>query len=194
MLYYIVAYGIMNIGAFTVIAYLAGKDGQEPQLAAVAVAAWADSVPARPWPWPCASSACWACRRRPASSARSISSARPFRLAQGSPHQFWTNVLVILALLNTAVSSGYYLRIIGAAYYRTPEGPAWPRAVAPVGAALVLCSVLVLLIGLRPGRLAGPAGEASRAAVLAGQRACPRTGRPPNLRGWPCRRCGFTLA
>jgi NADH-quinone oxidoreductase subunit N len=178
VLYYIVAYGIMNIGAFAVVAYLAGKDGQEPQLlqalsglgklrptAALALALCVFSLLGIP----------------PTAGffGKVYLFGSALSLAQGSPYQFWTNILVILALLNTAVSSGYYLRIIGATYYRNPEGPALPRAVAPVGAALVLCSVLVLLIGLRPGRLAGPAGEASRAAVLAGQRVAPTPVPPP---------------
>lgn len=177
VLYYIVAYGVMNIGAFTVIACLADKDGQEPQLlqalsglgrlrpaAALGLALCVFSLLGIP----------------PTAGffGKVYLFGSALSLGQGSPYQFWTNFLVVLALLNTAVSSGYYLRIIGAAYYRAPEGPAWPRAAAPVGAALAICSVLVLLIGLRPGRLAGPAGEASRAVVQVGKPVPPQPAMP----------------
>lgn len=182
VLYYIVAYGIMNIGAFTLIAYLGGHDGQEPQLlqqlgglgrlrpgAALALALCVFSLLGVP----------------PTAGffGKVYVFGSALSLAQNTPYAFWTNLLVVLALLNTAVSSGYYLRIIGAVYYRGPEGAGWPRVSAPVGAALTLCALLVMMIGLRPGRLASPAGQASRAAVVAGSQVPPPAAPGPSVAG-----------
>ncbi len=78
VLYYIVAYGIMNIGAFTLIAYLGGPEGQEPQLLQQ-LSGLGRLRPARPWRWHCVCSACWGSRRQRGSSERSTCSARPCR-------------------------------------------------------------------------------------------------------------------
>ncbi len=159
ILFYIVAYGIMNIGAFALIAYLAG-DGPEPQML---------------------SSLAGLGRRRPGAALAlalcvfSLLGIPPtvgffgkvylfgsaLSLSEGTAFPVLTKILVVIALLNTAVSAGYYLRIIAAVYIRPAEGPGWAKASAPVGAGLIVCAVLVLAIGLRPGRLAGPAFEAA---------------------------------
>jgi NADH-quinone oxidoreductase subunit N len=177
VLFYIVAYGIMNIGAFTVIAYLADEHGQEPQL----LQAFTGVGRQRPGAAVALTFCVFSLLGMPPTAgffAKVYLFGSTLSLAQSSTLAPWTNALVVLALLNTAVSSGYYLRIIGAAYIRPGEGGPWRRASVPVGAAFVLCAVLVMVIGLRPGRLAGPAGQASQAIVIAGQRAVPP---PPTL-------------
>lgn len=178
VLFYIVAYGIMNIGAFTVIAYLADENGREPQL----LQAFSGLGRHRPGAALALTFCVFSLLGIPPTAgffAKVYLFGSTLSLAQPSPQALWTNALVVLALLNTAVSSGYYLRIIGAAYIRPGEGAPWRRASVPVAAAFALCAVLVMVIGLRPGRLAGPAGRASQAIVLAGQRAAPPPVLPP---------------
>lgn len=164
LLFYIVAYGIMNIGAFTVIAYLS-ENGREPQLlqdlgamgrarpgAALALAICVFSLLGMP----------------PTigffGKVLLFGSTLSMAQALAYPYGVATVGLVILALLNTAVSSGYYLRIIGASYMRPAEEGtiSYARPSAPVALGLAVCAVLVIVIGLRPGRLVGIASQASQ--------------------------------
>jgi len=167
-LFYIVAYGIMNLGAFTVLAYLADRDAEPQSLAAIAGLG----------------------RRRPAVAlalavcvfgllgmpptagffGKVYIFGSALSLATASTHQVATVCLVVIALINAAVAAAYYLRIVGAAYVRDDSGQAWQAAARPVAVGLGLCAVLVLVIGLQPGRLVGPACKASRSIAAAQQR------------------------
>ena len=62
--------------------------------------------------------------------------------------------LVVLGVLNTAVSAYYYLRLIIVMFFREPTS-AWeaPRITASVGLALLLTIVGVFYLGLFPGRI-----------------------------------------
>ncbi len=165
ILFYIVSYGIMNIGAFTAIAYLTDESGREPQL----LQSFSGLGRQRPGVALALTFCVFSLLGIPPTAGffgKVYLFGSTLSLAPTSHYVTWTYVLVVLALLNTAVSAGYYLRIIGAAYIRPSEGLTWRKGSVPVGAALVLCAALVVIIGLRPGRLAGPAAEASRAGVV----------------------------
>lgn len=182
MLFYIVAYGIMNIGAFTVIAYLA-KDGREPQLlqdlgglgrtrpaAALALALCVFSLLGMP----------------PTIGffGKVLLFGSTLSMAQGLayPYGAATVTLVILALLNAAVGSGYYLRIIGTCYMRPAEEGtvSYARPSAPVALGLAICAVLVVVVGLRPSRLAGIASDASRKVAAMQMRQSAPAAVPPS--------------
>ena len=62
--------------------------------------------------------------------------------------------LVIIGVLNTAISAYYYLRLIIVMFFRDPVG-AWeaPRIPAAVAIALILTIVGVFYLGLFPGRV-----------------------------------------
>lgn len=70
--------------------------------------------------------------------------------------------LVVLAVLNSALSLYYYLRVIRAAYIQPPESvPASPVAVSwPLALALAATLVGILLLGVWPGPLAESARQA----------------------------------
>jgi NADH-quinone oxidoreductase subunit N len=72
----------------------------------------------------------------------------------------WFLVLAIVGVLNAAIAAAYYLRIVAVMYFRTPL--ATPRAEGGPGAwcAAVVCTLLLIGIGLSPGPLMR---EASRA-------------------------------
>jgi NADH-quinone oxidoreductase subunit N len=76
----------------------------------------------------------------------------------------WFLMLSIIAVLNAAISAGYYLRIIAVMYFR-PSLHA-PHASGGVGAglAMALCAVLVIATGLFPGPLQEGSRQMSRAA------------------------------
>ena len=61
-------------------------------------------------------------------------------------------------MLNAAVSAGYYLRVVGVIFFRTPL--ATPRTREEPGLSLLataLCVLLVLAIGIMPGYWGGSA-------------------------------------
>jgi len=62
--------------------------------------------------------------------------------------------LVVIGVLNTAVSAYYYLRLIVVMFFREPSG-AWeaPRIPAAVAVALILTILGVFYLGLFPGRV-----------------------------------------
>jgi NADH-quinone oxidoreductase subunit N len=77
----------------------------------------------------------------------------------------WFLVLAVVGVLNAAVSAAYYLRIIGAMYFRD-AGPAPAPAEGGLGAKLatLACGLLVLGIGLGPRSLAGFSDDAAKSA------------------------------
>ncbi len=88
----------------------------------------------------------------------------------------WFVALAVCGVLNSVVSAVYYLRIVGAMFFRLPgeaevrgqpgSEPAqvMPQGLAPLAAALA-CLVLVVGIGIRPGTWLGAAARASLAAA-----------------------------
>jgi len=62
--------------------------------------------------------------------------------------------LVVIGVLNTAVSAYYYLRLIVVMFFREPSG-AWepPRIPAAISVALILTILGVFYLGLFPGRV-----------------------------------------
>lgn len=75
----------------------------------------------------------------------------------------WFLGLAIIAVLNAAIAAAYYLRVIGAMYFRSPEKQTAEaeRAFGPA-VAMAICVILTLGIGFLPGRFI-------EAAVRAGQ-------------------------
>ncbi|HOA74280.1 MAG TPA: NADH-quinone oxidoreductase subunit N [Phycisphaerae bacterium] len=148
-LFYIVVYGLMNLGAFAVLAIissngrpaedlddLAGLARRQP-VAALAMALCVFSLMGLP------------------PTAGFIGKVFIFSsaLSVGTEHAFSTAliVLAIIGLLNSAIAAAYYLRIVGACYVREPRGQIGivPDAFgAQVG--LLLCCAGVLVLGLWP--------------------------------------------
>jgi len=76
----------------------------------------------------------------------------------------WFVGLAVVGVLNAAISAAYYLRIIGAMYFRPSLVPPPSEGGIGAGLAAFLCSVLVLGIGLFPGPLMQRANDAGRSA------------------------------
>jgi NADH-quinone oxidoreductase subunit N len=76
--------------------------------------------------------------------------------------------LAVIGLLNSAISAYYYLRVLVFLYMKEPA-PGAPEAVPMrsgyVAAALVLSAVLVIYLGLMPGRSLEIAVSAARSLV-----------------------------
>jgi NADH-quinone oxidoreductase subunit N len=61
--------------------------------------------------------------------------------------------LVVIGVLNSVVSVFYYLRVMVIMYMREQEGLKELEPAPAVGAAVAVCGLLVVLLGLFPGSL-----------------------------------------
>lgn len=81
----------------------------------------------------------------------------------------WFLALAIAGALNAAISAGYYLRIVGAMYFRRSLTRPAGQGGAGAAWAMTVCVVLVLGIGCFPGPLmevTRQAGQAARATFI----------------------------
>ncbi|HEX9187305.1 MAG TPA: NADH-quinone oxidoreductase subunit N [Vicinamibacteria bacterium] len=146
MLFYLVAYAAVNLGAFGTVAALA-RDGREP-LALGDVAGLA--------------------QRRPALAlalAVFLVSLTGIPVTAGFVGKFYlftaavsigpTGVLLALVgVLMSVVSAGYYLRVVVAMYMSEPAGEDRWAALSPASAfALAVCAALTVLLGVWPAPL-----------------------------------------
>lgn len=151
-LFYMVAYAIMNLGAFAVLAVirrdgrpveelkeLGGLSKRQPALALV-MAICVFSLMGMP------PTAGFMGKLYVFGSALSVGAQHPYEQAM--------IVLAIIGVVNSAIAAGYYLRIIGACYLAEDTMGAFTvlRSGA-VRLGLLLCCLLVVLIGLWPGPL-----------------------------------------
>ena len=159
MLFYIVVYGTMNLGAFAMLTAFRRGDreietiedlggiARRAPAAALAFAVCTFSLMGIP------PTAGFLGKIYIFSSAFSFPPAHPMREAM--------IVLVVIAVINTAIGAAYYLRIASAAYLGAESAEVVPAAGAPVRWGLALCSIPLILLFLRPAPLADRAGEAT---------------------------------
>jgi NADH-quinone oxidoreductase subunit N len=149
MLFYIVAYGVMNLGVFAVLSLvrvdgkpaeelsdLAGLGRRQPAVG-LALAICVLSLMGMP------------------PTAGFFGKVYVFMAAlsagPGHPHQVSLIWLAIIGVVNAAVAAGYYLRIIGACYLREHEAPAQALASSRGPRFCLLgCCMVVLLLGVWP--------------------------------------------
>jgi NADH-quinone oxidoreductase subunit N len=80
----------------------------------------------------------------------------------------WFTTLAIVAALNAAIGAAYYLRVVATMYFgapaASPAAPSQPAAQGGFGAlaAMGMCGVLVLAVGVIPGRFVRYADLAER--------------------------------
>jgi NADH-quinone oxidoreductase subunit N len=75
----------------------------------------------------------------------------------------WFTVLAVVGVLNAAIAAAYYLRIVSVMYFQSPgDVPAGASGGRGAWAATVLCAVLVVGVGLLPGRLVDVAERSER--------------------------------
>jgi NADH-quinone oxidoreductase subunit N len=156
VLFYLLSYALMNIGAFALVTLVSRGEGENADLSGFAGLA----------------------RRNPVAAAAmavcllSLAGIPPTAGFWGKLYVFEAAIqggrvgLAVVALLNSAVAMFYYLRVIVAMYMREPQAEAYDGDNVQIGATLALVAVLILWIGLFPG----PAFELAQrgTAALAG--------------------------
>jgi len=148
LLFYLVAYGLMTVGAFAVIAYLstperpvetvddlAGLSSSHPGIAAF-MAIFLFSLIGIPL------------------TAGFTGKLMVFFGAMAVPeseHATLFRVLALLGVLNAAIGAWYYLRIIAVMYLRTPVVPLTPRPRLAGRLTLWICAILTIGLSVPPG-------------------------------------------
>jgi NADH-quinone oxidoreductase subunit N len=79
----------------------------------------------------------------------------------------WSGILAIIGVLNAAIAAAYYLRIIGAMYFRDPVGRPAVQGGSGAGWATLVAAVLVIGIGCFPGKVRTEVSKASQSAHAA---------------------------
>jgi NADH-quinone oxidoreductase subunit N len=146
LVYYLIAYSITTVGAFAVLIYIGSKD-RERQL----VDDWAGLAARHPG----AALAMTVC-------LLSLGGIPPTGGFFGKFYVFTSAMeaydgqllwLVIIGVVNSAISVYYYLRIVTAMYFREPAGGDTfaPSRSAALAFAIAVCALLVLEMGVMPG-------------------------------------------
>jgi NADH-quinone oxidoreductase subunit N len=82
-----------------------------------------------------------------------------------SPAGPWYLGLAIVAALNTAIAAAYYLRVVGALYFRPSVAPLQSQGGAWALTPAVICSLVIVVVGLAPSRLVTATRRAERSAL-----------------------------
>jgi NADH-quinone oxidoreductase subunit N len=148
VLFYLIAYGAMTVGAFAVIAYLsrpergvdaiddlAGLHETNPRMAFI-MAIFFFSMMGLPL------TAGFAGKLYIFLGALSV----PTRPPAGHLYQ----VLALIGTLNAAIAAYYYLRVVGVMYLRGSFQPPFPTRWSPILIAIVVCAIATLLFGIYP--------------------------------------------
>lgn len=147
--FYLFSYAFMNIGAFAVIIALEKREGHENDVEQSELAGIADRFPAL--------------AAAMAIFMLSLSGIPPLAGFFGKFLVFKAAVeadlawLVVIGVLNSAISAYYYLRVVVAMYFQQPEKSGEDREPLPLLASrsslfvVTVSAVAVIVIGLQPG-------------------------------------------
>ena len=151
ILYYMLAYSVTTIGAFAMVAWIGSRDHER-----TLVADWAGLAQKHPAAALCMTIFLLSLGGIPP-TAGFFGKFVVFKAAMQAHDQqlVW---LVVVGVINSVISIFYYLRLVTAMYFRDPLSEFKPLSNAAYTFVLVTCAVLVLWIGLMPGRWMAYAG------------------------------------
>ena len=157
VLFYLLVYGLMNVGAFGLVTLVSRRDEELAELGGFAGLA----------------------RRNPVVAAAmtvfmlSLAGIPPTAGFWGKLYVFKAAVaegyviLAVIAMLNSAVAMFYYLRVVVVMYMREPQHEPYDGESVQVGAAMTAAAVALLYFGLFPGTLAELARQGATALAAA---------------------------
>jgi NADH-quinone oxidoreductase subunit N len=169
VLFYLVAYGAMTIGAFAILAYLstprrsvemvddlAGLSSSHPLVASL-MALFLFSLIGIPF---------------------TAGFAGKFILFFGAiaappaPNHPWLfRILALIGVINAAIGAWYYLRVVAVMYLRNPIKPLEKTRSLPGLATLWICALVTLVLGFRPNLLEDISRQAARPIAVPEQQA-----------------------
>lgn len=140
VLYYLLAYALMNTGAFAVVILWGGEREERTE-----IADWAGFG----WKSPGAALALSVFLFSLSGIPPTAGFFGKYYLFRGAVEHGFTS-LVVIAVLNSAVSVYYYWRVLVALYMRPAERTVTLQRSVPVAAVVVACALAVLWIGFGP--------------------------------------------
>jgi NADH-quinone oxidoreductase subunit N len=159
VLFYLVAYGLMTVGAFAVLLYLAGPDGKPETV---------DDLGGLGRSHPVAAGALgvmlFSLIGLPLTAGfvgKFLLFVSAFDAPAVGPMRNMYRVLAAVLAVNAAVGAVYYLRVLGVMYLRQPLQSSDRARGRPALVAAVVCAAATLVLGVYPKPLA----EAARKAV-----------------------------
>jgi NADH-quinone oxidoreductase subunit N len=144
VVYYLIAYAVTTIGAFSIVTWVGNRDRER-----LLVDDWAGLGVRHPAA-ALAMTVCLLSLGGMPPTSGFFGKFYVFKAAMDVPDAqlLW---LVIIGVVNSAISIYYYLRIVTAMYFRDATEPFAPSRSAPLSVVIALCSVFVLLQGILPG-------------------------------------------
>ena len=165
MLFYMVIYGAMNLGAFAVLAALKKKGEPAEQLSDIQGLSSRKPALALALAVCCFSLMGFPPTAGPLGKVYIFSSA--FSVPETNAFCRPLIILAIIGVLNSAVGAAYYLRIIATCYNKKAEGEVEQTGGNALRWSIALCSIAMIILFACPTKLRDAAGKAS--AQLAGQ-------------------------
>lgn len=147
LLYYLVAYGVMTVGAFAVLAFL-----HSPERPVESVNDLAGLAKTHPWPAVLMTVFLFSLIGIPF-TAGFTGKLLIFFGAIGVPgdQARLFRLLAVFGVINAAIGAWYYLRLIAVMYLRTAVKPVTRPATVPGLAAIILCAILTIGLSIPPG-------------------------------------------
>ncbi|HTE54392.1 MAG TPA: NADH-quinone oxidoreductase subunit N [Kofleriaceae bacterium] len=151
ILYYLAAYSVTTLGAFTALVWIGSREQER-----VLVDDWAGLGSRHPGQALAMTVFMLSLGGIPPTSGF-FGKFVVFQAAMQAPDNqlLW---LVVVGVLNSALSIFYYLRLVMAMYFREPIGEFRPLRAGALTFALVACALLVLQMGIMPGFWLGLTG------------------------------------
>lgn len=165
--FYIVVYGVMNLGAFAALSFFR-KQSDEGEDSAETMDDLAGCAKRHPWA-ALALAVCVLSLMGLPPTGGFLGKVYVFSAAlsasSGSPHEKAMIALVIIGVINSAIAAAYYLRIVATLYLRPPVVVVHSSRCVTLSAALTVCVLLVLGSFLMPSRLFDKARDGMRDAA-----------------------------
>jgi NADH-quinone oxidoreductase subunit N len=159
VLFYIAAYGVMNLGAFAVLAYLRVHNKPVEEI---------DDIAGLAQVHPTAAIAMALCLFSLMGMPPTVGFFGKVFIFSGAlavsaehPHAYEMKVLAVIGVLNAAVAAAYYLRVIGACYLREPREYMAKVPDRALRLGMALCMVFVIMVGIWPRELVRRASDAT---------------------------------
>jgi NADH-quinone oxidoreductase subunit N len=144
LMYYLIAYSLTTMGAFAVVSYVGARDNER-----LGIDQWA-GLAARHPAAALAMTVCLLSLGGMPPTGGFFAKFYVFKSAMEAHDQqlLW---LVVIGVVNSAISIYYYLRIVTAMYFRDGKTPFEPTKSAALAFVMAVCPLIILEMGLMPG-------------------------------------------
>jgi NADH-quinone oxidoreductase subunit N len=182
MLFYLLVYAVATIGAFAALAALGRGEKQIDRVDELAGLAWSEGRVRRVMAWAIAIFMFSLTGIPPLAGfwgkLSLFSSALSVGRAESADARPWLIALAVVAVVNSAISAAYYLRIVGVMFFRMPPAAAEGKEGSGDGlfAALACAAFSLFIIGFQPGPWIGWADQASPQSAVRESSLHPATG------------------